>query len=443
MLLYALAFLLGIVAQPICLIPAAGLVWIERGPRLFLALLVALAGYFWQIAEMPDTTKEAFVFSPSSIVKKTLHGKTLYFYRGGIEGLTVDFSSPFKMPMDRDWFITGKLSGKKFKPDPNHPWKEVVGTFRLAEWRFQLKEKVRGWIERSIEHPRVASLLGGLATGEFDDRMLTFDFGRFGLSHLLAISGFHFALFASFLATAIRPFTNPKRASWVMIGLLGAYFLFLGDSPSVMRAFVTLFIFLFSPLMGEASRAENSLGGAALLALLLNPSWAFSIAFQLSFLSTGAILILFPIIDEWIKRWLIPRKKAALKALGWHQRGGLSVLVYLRKALSLNLAIMIPGIPVLFTLFHQFPFLSLVYNLFFPLLISLSLFLLILSILFPWLHPLNSCYTNFILHMTHELPPSWDWTLHTRTFTPELSLLIVTIIFVLCKRSQPLPQGVA
>ena len=448
LLLYGLAFLLGITAHPVGLIPALGLAFTCSGQRLGLGLIIALTGYCWHATPhsvpLTEVLEGEGIFSPTCITQKTQHGKINTLFRGHFlefkskntlyKNLPIIFSLPEKgPPMDCDWFMPGKIKFSKngwvFKPDLTQPWRKVAGTSRWAERRFQLKSRVKHWIENAFSHPRAASLLGGLATGDFDDRALSFDFSRFGLSHLLAISGFHFALFASFLSFLVRPFFNPKRASLLMLFLLGSYFIFLGDSPSVMRAFLTLFIFLFSPLLGESSRAESSLGAALLVSLVYEPMWAYSIGFQLSFLSTAAILILFPLMDAHLKKWFNPRRPEVISTLNWHQKGGLLILGFIRQALSLNIAILIPGLPALLYLFHQFPVLTLFYNLFFPFLVSISLFLLLLSLFIPWLHHINSYYTDFILNLTHELPPSLDITLQTTACTLEITVILLTIIF--------------
>lgn len=435
-------------AHPAGLIPAIALIFTCPWPRLLLAALVALSGYLWQERHrtLPsvDSVEGQGVFSPSSVTEKTLHGKTHVLLRGSFlqfksqdsvyNNIPVSIVITEKAPpMDRQWLLKGKIkhgkSGWSFKSDPQSPWKPLLGTTCWAEKRFCLKKKVKQAIEDAFSHPRAASLLGGLATGDFDDRTLSSDFARFGLSHLLAISGFHFALFASFLSFMIRPFLNPKYASIALLLLLGGYFLFLGDSPSVMRAFFTLFIFLFSPLFGESSLAESSLGAALIACLVFDPTWAYSIGFQLSFLSTGAILTLFPLIDTYMKQWFVPRQREIIAILPWHQKMGLLILGFIRQALSLNIAITLPGLPALLFLFHQFPLLSLFYNLFFPFLVSISLFLLLISVFIPWLHYINSYYTNFILNLTHELPPSLDMMIRTEAFSLEITLGLLTIIF--------------
>lgn len=448
LLLYGISFLLGVMAHPAGLIPACALIFTGGWKRPLLAVLVALSGYCWheshQNLPLADSVDGTGLFSPTAVTEKTLHGKTHTFLRG----VFLEFKSQERFyknipvlivikenapPMDRHWYVTGKMrkgkNGWSFKTAPQTAWRPLLNTTSWAEKRFQLKKQVKQAIEKAFCHPRAASLLGGLATGDFDDRTLSFDFARFGLSHLLAISGFHFALFASFLSFLIRPFLNPKYASFALLFLLGGYFLFLGDSPSVMRAFLTLFIFLFSPLLGESSLAESSLGAALIASLVFEPTWAYSVGFQLSFLSTGAILTLFPLIDAYLKQWFVPRRAEILWVLPWYEKGGLLILGFVRQALSLNIAITLPGLPALLYLFHQFPLLSLFYNLFFPFLVSISLFLLLVSPFLPWLHFVNSYYTNFILNLTHELPPTLDVVIKTELFSLEVTLTFITTIF--------------
>ena len=453
LLTYGLAFLIGIAWHPI---PAAALLISCGRARLFLTLLVGIAGFAWNGANHRHPEGEIHegegVLAVSSIATKHFHGNLRYTFRG----VFVEFMSGGKLyknvpvtfslsekgpPHDSHWLASGKIikrpQGWVYKPDRDQAWIKVVNSSNLAEWRFHLKEKVKKWVERTYPHPRAATLLSALLTGDIDDRALTHDLRRFGLSHLLAISGFHFALLATFVGALIKPWFLPKRASFLILIMLGAYFLFLGASPSILRAFLTLFIFLLCPFFQGEARGENSLGLALIACLIVEPQWSQSIAFQLSFLATAALLILFPPIDNWMKTWLVPRPSQTLEVLSLRQRIPLVLLSFIRQSFSLNIAVTLATFPVLLYLFHQFPLLTLLYNLFFPFLISLSLFLLLISLFIPWLHFLNSTYTNFILNLTHEPPHSWDRLIQTQSCTLEVTLLLISalFLFVLHKKS--------
>ena len=74
-----------------------------------------------------------------------------------------------------------------------------TGFFSLVEWRYLSKAWISKKIHLLFSQTHVGDLITALTVGTLDDRMLKFDFGRLGLQHILAISGFHFGLLAFFL----------------------------------------------------------------------------------------------------------------------------------------------------------------------------------------------------------------------------------------------------
>lgn len=446
LLLYGLSFLFGITFCWLLLIPILILA-ITAKARFLLALLVGLSSFYWfhfshSLPEQGFYQGEGII-NVESLSLKNFYGKPVYSYRAIFKefktedklykNIPVYFSLNQKGPAQiREWKVTGKLIVKPnriiFKPDLDTPWKAIKNTYNLAEYRFELKEKVKRWVLRSISNERAALLLAALATGEIDDRSLSFDFTRLGLSHLLAISGFHFAILAAIFAALLKPFLSPKTRAIFLIFVLGLTCLFLGSAPSVLRAFMTLFIFLLSPLIHEGSKGENSLGACLLILLLLDPFSAFTVGFQLSFLATGAILLFFSAFDARIKRLFPARDKKAVYQLNYFYRMAYVILSFLRQSVALNAAILFASFPVILYTFHQFPWISLFYNLFFPFFLSLSLVLLIFSIPLPFLHSVNSFYTNFILNLTHESSPYLDMVFYSHALTPFITISIITLI---------------
>lgn len=454
LLLYGLAFLIGVSFYPLLIFPALLLAYSCRQDRLILALLCGVAGFVWyQTGQTtPKVNPSTYCFQGKALLhvdsytKKTAYGKARYDYRGIIK----EFKSSDKIyknipvslfltekapPQDNDWEITGTLISKNgrwiFKVDKLAPWTKIEGTWSLAELRYRSKEKLKAWIQNSFPHKKAGILIAALATGDLDDRSLSTDFSKLGVSHLLAISGFHFAIIAAVLELLLKPFCSYKKRALILMSMMALTTLFLGGSPSVLRAFITLFIFLLAPLIQSQSRAENSLGAALLLILLIDPFSCFTIGFQFSFLATGGILLFFAPFDNTLKLMLPHRSRKDVYGLNYIERGGLIILTFLRRSLALNGAILLVSLPATLCFFHSFPWISLLYNLFFPFMVSISLFLLVISFFIPWLHPLNSYYTNFILTITEESPLFLHANLSTKMMTPEITLIILSITLYL------------
>jgi competence protein ComEC len=93
---------------------------------------------------------------------------------------------------------------------------------------------------------------------------------------------------------------------------------------------------------------------------------------------------------------------------------------------------------------------SLVYNLFFPFLVSLSLILLTLacsfSLIIPWLgsqlHALNESYTQFVLNFAFNLPKAFDASWKVAGISNGMLVIYMVIIFflgVLLRNREELP----
>ncbi len=324
-------------------------------------------------------------------------------------------------------------------PIKNREWVTKEKLYSLAEWRFSAKAAVQKHIQESIKDPHVGAFLSGIATGEFDDRILSFELGRFGLQHLMAISGLHFSILSAFIALLLGIFFSRKLAALIMIGVMSSYFIFLGASPSVTRAWLAIVIGLTSLFIQRRSSGFNALGIGALLLLLWDPLIIEELGFQFSFGITASILLWFSPCDQWLQRIFAKRKlNDVTKMDSWDQHG-YCVLYFLRQSLALCLAVNIIALPLTLYHFHLFPLMGLIYNLFFPVLVSLSLVFLTIgccfSIVFPWLaaqvHTLNEYYTQFVLNFAFNLPKSFDFTWKVNGFPAEALMTYVLCILSL------------
>jgi competence protein ComEC len=347
-------------------------------------------------------------------------------------GLPVKLKVPIRQgvpPADRDYLVKGLItidSSNKvmIRPQRDSPWIGVdESPYRFGEIRYQIKQWVRKKIETEVSDSRSAELLAALATGDLADRKLVSDFRKLGLLHLLAISGFHFSLLASVLHFALRFWVTPKNLSIWLTLILSSYFIFLGASPSIMRAWMSAMIYLIGQMIHREAIPLNSLGVAILVTLLVDPTSIGSIGFQLSFAATAAILLLCEPIDNYFRERLRVRSLTELIPMpAWQQH--LYVMIgFIRGTLALNIAVTVITLPILLERMGSFPIATLAYNLFFPFLLSFSLLMLPLSFLVPPLHWVNGWYTGKLLEMT-EIPgyaaPVWELS--------DVSMLSVIVI---------------
>jgi competence protein ComEC len=453
-LLYALAVLLGIWSvldwTPLLLLPmlmiAIPLLLHKDGLRGRLALacvLATCAAAFVSIKyRFPEIPQEGIsgnaLIEFTSLSSSTTHFGKRWLYKGTIkqfdEGPVSARNIPFSLslpqneemirpPADQAYWVMGRLKeqpGGRYSLNvaKDTPWFPIKGTWSLAEYRFRVKQYVSDYIQRKMSSARVATFLAGIATGDFDDRLMQFEFSRFGLQHIMAISGFHFAIVAGILSLLLRLVMNKHRATLLLIFLLSSYFIFLGCGPSIMRAWMTVLIALCGFLFARRGSGLNSLGVAMLMILLFDPLQCRSIGFQFSFATTTAILLLYFGCDQLMQQVIVKRPLSQMVEMDFWNQHAYCVLAFFRQAFAMAVAVNLIALPMMLYYFHKFPVLSLVYNLFFPFMVSISMLLLLLGILIgivlpplgDVVHYINDRYTHFMLNFTYNMPTNLDVT---------------------------------
>ncbi len=369
-------------------------------------------------------------FSPSSLKPHQSPFTKGLLYQGT---LTMKNSRPIPCcvlhPLTKDYpkadcayILKGKL---KKRGDASYffqakEWIPVEKTWRFAELRFQMKERLRQFLDQKFEGPRVATFLSSLLTGDVEDRSLRYEFGKLGLQHILAISGFHFAILIAFSSFFLNLFLPHKWKILFLLFAINAYFLFVGNIPAVQRSYLSALFFLIGKLGNRLSSSLNLLGSALLIEVLLNPYVSPNLGFQLSFLSCAGLLLLRPLFLPLTTRIFPKYDPSSLTLFAKH---GYLLTSFLREALAITLAVNTALLPILLFYFHTFPLLSLLYNLFFPFLVGIALFLLLLSLLTHFLFPLLSIplfsltdfFTKQLLDLTAYPPLFLDYSIHLQS----------------------------
>jgi len=343
-----------------------------------------------------------------------------------------------------DYAFSGSIknslsSSIRLVPDKDSPWISIPWAYSLAELRFHAQEAFASYIRSEFLDSRTANFLTAISTGNFQDRLMKFEFSRFGLQHIMAISGFHFAILAALLAFLLTQVFSKKLSAALIIVLMTLYYLFLGASAAVMRAWISSMIVLCSCLVYRKGAALNSLGIGILSVLAYDPELCCSLGFQFSFAATAAILLLFAPCDA-IMQVVFPKRSLsdALEMDLWN-RFGYVILSFFRQAFALGFAVNLVALPLTLFHFQTFPLISIFYNLFFPFLVSISLALLILGALVSFVLPplsallnaMNATFTYYTLQYTHQMPPALDLQINADAFPLELVVIGYTILFLM------------
>ena len=157
-----------------------------------------------------------------------------------------------------------------------------------------LKQRLTGTL-RGVLPGEEGALLAALCLGDRSGvtRETLDAFARSGISHILVVSGLHLSLIAGAVLALLR-FCGRRSAALLTVPVVVLFMLFIGGTPSVVRAGVMCLVWLTGRLLRQRADALNSLGLAALCLLLYDPYTLFSAGFQLSFAATVGVVTLTP-----------------------------------------------------------------------------------------------------------------------------------------------------
>ena len=145
----------------------------------------------------------------------------------------------------------------------------------------------------------------GIMTGMlFGDRSLIGDntysmFQRNGIAHILSVSGIHVGIIYMFIS---RLFGSRKTKSFYLLSVvfLILYAALAEFSPSVVRAVIMIFIYIFSKISYHRYDFMSCTAFGAFVMLIFNPFYLFHIGFQLSYLAVFCLASALP----WVNRKL-------------------------------------------------------------------------------------------------------------------------------------------
>ncbi len=432
--------------------------------RIILAFFIACAASAYSSTryEFPSINSEGIkgtaLLKLSSLSSNQFHFGRYWIYKGIIprfdpdetnepclHNIACSVSIPNKPEVvrpsaDQAYQIHGTLkqtsNGYSLVPDKDKPWIAYSDLWSPAEWGYKARQAVSSYIHQKIKNKQSGDFLSGIATGNFEDRLTCHAFSRFGLQHIMAISGFHFALLASFLGFFFSCVMPRKIVPWILIVLLTCYCVFLGATPSILRAWLTAMVVLIGTLFDKKSSGLNSLGAALIFTALYDPLFLQGIGFQFSFITTASILVFFSPFDKMLCAIFPKRRLSQAIEMNARNQHGYLLLTFCRQAVALAFAVNLTALPMTLYYFHKFPLLSLIYNLFFPFMVSLAILLLLLGLLFSFIpplseaiHGLNNIYTQFMLNFTQNMPGTLDISWHSKGISAGMLTLYLCLIF--------------
>lgn len=173
------------------------------------------------------------------------------------------------------------------------------GNFVVAKL-FALKHAFIKNVSALIPEPH-ASLLGGLVVGAKQSlgKNLLDDFRIAGVIHIVVLSGYNITIVAD---AVMKFFGFLPRAFGQSLGAFGIilFAIMVGGSATVIRASIMALLVILARSVGRKYDIAHALYLAGFLMVLQNPKiLAFDSSFQLSFMSTIALIFVSPIIEKY------------------------------------------------------------------------------------------------------------------------------------------------
>lgn len=325
---------------------------------------------------------------------------------------------------------------------PEAEWNRLKTVFSLVEWRFRAKAYFKQMMAANLVPSQAREFLEGVLIGEFHDQLLTSQLKRFGLQHILVASGFHFTLITTLFALILRLVLPWKATIIALLFVTTVYLLFIGTTPSVLRAWCSTSVLLFSKLLEEKGNGLNCLGIGLIVVLLIDPTFAISLSFQLSFIATLAILLFYSVFYRAIKALFPSRTGSEVIAFPFFEQVTLVLLSFFCSSIALVLAVSLFVLPMSLFAFQSFPLMGILYNCFFPFIISAAICILCVGLLISWISPIAAIFFSIASFLTETAltlvtcAPSWlDMTIYCGNFSATilvfyLSLLIAISFFI-------------
>ena len=150
------------------------------------------------------------------------------------------------------------------------------------------------------------ALLKALLTGERSTLSpeLTEAFRDSGASHILALSGLHlgiiYGIFSKVLFFMGNSMAGRRMRSAVIVSLCGFYTLATGAGPSIVRAFIFIFLGEAARMTGRLHSLRQLLMASLLIQVIIDPLSVRSVSFQLSYAAMAGIAFIYPWLrDFW------------------------------------------------------------------------------------------------------------------------------------------------
>jgi len=204
--------------------------------------------------------------------------------------------------------LHGQFSGRQSRVLASGP-RTGPGAWR-ALGLTALEERLRRHIP-GAEGALVAGVL--LGDDNFLPTQTRVAFAATSTAHIMALSGWNIAIIAGLCALIGRRIGHGRSRLWLAGSALAiwAFVLFVGASPTLLRAAIMGSLYLLAEAVGRRGDALNALALAAIVMTALDPNALLDIGFQLSCAATIGLIVAAGPLAQLLQRWRFPALLAA------------------------------------------------------------------------------------------------------------------------------------
>lgn len=354
-------------------------------------------GFLIQIEQelKPSLKYNRFIAEVKEINKENCNGKILFCVKKneiskpkiGNNILVFDKIVKIPLPKNKYQFDYNKYMNNK---DVFGQTYTTINNIKIIDYQRNINSisnEIRQNIIKAFEKQEISSsslaIIKALLLGEKQDidKETYQSYSQSGAVHVLAISGLHIGLILMFLYLILTPlkyFKYHKEISTIIIlTFLWSFAVISGLSASVVRA-VTMFSFVsFALFFKRKTLIYNTLLGSLFILLIFKPKFIYDVGFQLSYLAVFSIVFIQPILNKYY----YPKN---------------IVIRYFYNIFTVSIAAQLGVMPLSIYYFHQFPGLFFITNVLIIPLITIILFLGIVTVLISFINEIPSLLIKII-----------------------------------------------
>ena len=286
-----------------------------------LLFMVFLAHLGWEYRNYTEFISKPFYFTHASVLNAYEKTKGKRSYQ--VLKLKSDDGLTFYTTTHRKTSLKNKYIRLQIFPGKQISFSDYLGSFyvksrigEIKEHSASLKNDLLTKVASQHHDSSLASFYNAIFFATPLDKTLRDKIALFGVSHLVALSGFHlgilWALIYGGLLLLYRPLQQryfPYRYALIDVGavtvaILGIYLWFVGFPPSLLRSYAMLLVGWAVLLMGIELLSFSFLFTVAGLLLVLFPSLCVSLGFWLSIAGVFYIFLLLHYTRQYNK-WMI------------------------------------------------------------------------------------------------------------------------------------------